>query len=114
MHHTSTPCERGSGSKGFTVNNTEKVKSNIAGKGNKEDLTAEEVEKYIREEYSDCFCDKLGKNDRKRCGPAELIISQEEVDPHHGSLAWDVPAHYLKEARGLVDDLLNAGIILCL
>ena len=42
---------------------------------------------------------------------AELMISQEDINPHHRFWAWNVPAHYMKEARGLVDDLLKAGII---
>ena len=46
-----------------------------------------------------------------RYDPAELIIGKEEVEPHQKAGAWDVPAHYLKEAMGLVDDLLDAGII---
>ena len=32
-------------------------------KEQEEDITAEEVEKNIREEFSDCFCEKLGKEE---------------------------------------------------
>ena len=46
-----------------------------------------------------------------QCDPLELIMSTGEMEPHHKSWAWEVPAHYIKEARGLVDDLLEAGII---
>ena len=42
---------------------------------------------------------------------AELVVSQEDINPHHRSWAWDVPAHYMKEAMGLVDVLLKARII---
>ena len=77
------------------------MKSSMARKEEEDDFTAEEVEKYIREEFSDCFHEKLGKENRMRCNPEELIIGQEEVEPHHRSVAWDVPTHYLKEARGL-------------
>ena len=76
-----------------------------------EDLTAEEVEQYMRKEFSDCFRYCLGREDRMQCDPLELIMSTEGMEPHHKSLAWEVPAHYLKEARRLVDDILQAGII---
>ena len=80
-------------------------------KQSQEDLIAEEVEQYMRKEFSDCFRDSLGREDRMQCNPLEPIMSTEEMEPHHKFWAWEVPAHYLKEARGLVDDLLQAGII---
>ena len=46
-----------------------------------------------------------------KCDPLELIMSSEDMEPHHKSWAWEMPAHYLNEARGLVDKLLKAGII---
>ena len=76
-----------------------------------EDITAKEIEQFMREEFSDCFRDSLGREDRMNCDPLELIMSTEEMKSHHKSWAWEVPAHYLKEARGVVDDILSAGII---
>ena len=88
---------------------TENKKSTM--KRSQKDLTAEEVEQYIRKEFSDCFRESLGKEDRMKCDPLEPIMSIEDMEPHHKSWAWEVPAHYLKESRGLMDDLLKSGII---
>ena len=70
VHHTSAPCKTGSGSNGTSM------KSRMRKKKEKDDLTAEEVEQYFREEFSDCFLEKLGKEDSMICELEELIIRQ--------------------------------------
>ena len=45
------------------------------------------------------------------CDPAELLLTNEEVAPHHRVWAKEVPEHHTKEARALIDDLLHAGVI---
>ena len=43
--------------------------------------------------------------------PAELIMINEDVQPHYRGWAREVQAHYLDEAKQLIADLLEAGII---
>ena len=43
--------------------------------------------------------------------PAELIIINEDVEPHYHGWVCEVPAHYLDEAKKMIGDLLDAGII---
>ena len=69
------------------------------------------MEQYNREEFADCFRESLGKDDIMVCESLELVISSEKMEPHHKAWAWEVPAYYVKEARGLVDDLFNVSII---
>ena len=45
------------------------------------------------------------------CDPAELVLINEDVAPHHRAWAREVPAHHMKEARALIDNLLQAGVI---
>ena len=55
--------------------------------------------------------EQLKMDDRMDVDPAELVMLNEDVQPHYRGWAREVPAHYLDEAKQLIADLLEAGII---
>ena len=77
----------------------------------KEDITAKEVEEYLKTTFKDVFREKLEKEDRIICVPAELVMINEELEPWHRGWAREVPAHCMEEGRALINDLLEAGVI---
>ena len=79
--------------------------------GKDKNMTAEEVEKFCKTNYADCFREKLQKGARMVCDPVELVLINEDVASHHRAWAREVPAHHKKKARALIDDLLQAGVI---
>ena len=77
----------------------------------KEDITAEEVESYLKKTFENVFREKLEREDRILCDPAELVIINKDVEPWHRGWAREVPAHYEEEGRALINDLLKVGVI---
>ena len=67
---------------------------------------AEKLSKYLHDEFPDVLKEQLEKDDRMSVDPAELIMINEDVQPHYRGWAREVPAHYLDEAKQLIADLL--------
>ena len=78
---------------------------------NEDQKEAEKLTNYIQAEFPDVFREKLGREDWMAFDPAELIVVNEDVEPHYRGWAKDVPAHYLDESKQLINDLLEGGII---
>ena len=76
-----------------------------------DDKEAKDLMKYLQAEFPDVFREKLGREDRMDCDPAELIMINEDVKPHYRGWAREIPAHYLEESKTMISDLLEAGII---
>ena len=72
---------------------------------------AENLKTYLLKEFPDVFRETLGKEDRMAVDPAELVMINEDVEPHYRGLAREIPAHYLEESKAMINDLLEGGII---
>ena len=72
---------------------------------------AEKLRLYLNREFPDVLKEQLEKEDRMNVNLAELVMLNEDVDPHYRGWAREVPVHYIDEAKQLIADLLEAGII---
>ena len=62
-------------------------------------------------EFEDVFRETLGREDRMAVDPAELVLINQDVQPHYRGWAREIPAHYLEESKSMINDLLEGGII---
>ena len=72
---------------------------------------AEKLRVYLNKEFPDVLKEQLEKEDRIIVDPMELVMLNVDMEPHYRSWAWEGPVHYINEARQLIADLLEAGII---
>ena len=55
----------------------------------------EKLRKYLMTEFEDVFRETLGREDRMAVDPAELVLINQDVEPHYRGWAREIPAHYL-------------------
>merc|ERR1712121_276542 len=72
---------------------------------------AEKLKKYLMTEFEDVFRETLGREDRMAVDPAELVLINQDVEPHYRGWAREIPAHYLEESKAMINELLEGGII---
>ena len=55
--------------------------------------------------------EQLEREDRMDVDPAELVMLNTDVEHHYCGWAQEVPVHYIDEAKQLIADLLETGMI---
>ena len=100
---------------GVGADNSDHSSDGTIGKGLFEDQDVEKrlegVRNRLLARYDDIFTDKLGESDRMRGDPVQLEIKSNAATPYHCWTPAEVSANHEKEARRMVQSMVEAGII---
>ena len=55
---------------------------------------AEKLRAYLNTKFPDVMKEQLEKGDTMDVDPAELVMLNEDVNPHYRGWAREIPAHY--------------------